>query len=261
METRLEEDRKYDHSVTQALLGDVREFFQGLRLAVPERGSVRAAAEKGAAQDPVELFRIEKGCEPIYASCSGGSDMEENLILFQDRLEELLDHLIDLLNRNKDLDEESQKNLNNYARAVHKAVKVYENQRRRKTAGLQVLETVAEIREALRQLFSEIVGSYIIVVLCDGLYERVKNDAGPIYKMVIREVNGFLAGLGVYTETVTPGERPNPELVEPTPDSAENFTDDYQKFEAVDKVCRYPYLFADGTKIIDGRARIWRRRD
>ncbi len=79
--------------------------------------------------------------------------------------------------------------------------------------------------------------------------------------MVIREVNEFLSENGVYTRNVFTGEPIDPEYMEPTPDSAENFTTDYQKFETVDEIYRYPYLFSDERKIADGQVRIWRRKD
>jgi len=123
------------------------------------------------------------------------------------------------------------------------------------------LSTVEELREELRQLFSEIISNYVITVLFDGLYERVKNNSGQIYEMVVNEVNEFLTVNGVYTRLVSVGEPIDPEYVEPTMDSVENYTTDFQKFDTIDEIYRYPYLFSDGIKITDGRARIWRRRD
>ena len=52
-----------------------------------------------------------------------------------------------------------------------------------------------------------------------------------------------------------------PEFMEPTMDSAENYTEDFNKFDTIDEIRRYPYLFTDGAKIIDGQAKIWRRKD
>ena len=128
-------------------------------------------------------------------------------------------------------------------------------------AQLRELSETAELREELRRFFTSILSKYIIEALCDPLYERLKNHAGPIYEMVLMEVNGFLASAGVRTENVRSGDADDPELIDPTEDSRENFTEDYQLFDKIDKVYRYPYLFADGAKIADGKARIWRRRD
>ena len=120
---------------------------------------------------------------------------------------------------------------------------------------------MADLREELQRLFSEIIANYIIVVLFDALYERINNGAGPIYEMVVREINSFLAQNGIYTRKIFVGEKIEPEFMEPTMDSAENYTEDFNKFDTIDEIRRYPYLFTDGAKIIDGQAKIWRRKD
>ena len=258
------ESREYNHSETRQLLGEVRDFFQKrLRLIVPEWVTTEEGAPGEKEGEAVKAFRIEmeQAGAPVYQACNGYDDLEGVLDLFDQKLNELLDNLDDLLDKNGDLDDESRRSLECYASAVEKCSTVYGNQQKMRRAGFKELSTVDELRDELRLLFSEIIDRYIIRVLFDALYERVKNNAGRIYELVIYEVNTFLAEMGVYTKTISPGEPVDPEFMESTPDSAENFTDDYRKFDTIDEVYRYPYLFADGTKIVDGRGRIWRRRD
>jgi len=258
-ETILAEDKGYEHAETKRLLEEIRAFFQGkLRLVVPERVSMGMDAARSGERDPARAFLIEKGGDPIYLSCGGRDDLERVLDAFEQKLNDLLDHFDDLFDQNSELDDESKDSLDCYAKVLDKCINVYRIQRKRRMQQFMELSTVDEMRDELRLLFSEILSNHIIAVLCDALYERVKNNSGQIYEIVVREINAFLAGLGVYTKAVVPGERIDPEFMEATLDSAENFTDDCQKVDTVEKIRRYPYLFSDGSKIIDGQARIWR---
>ena len=262
MEAVLAESKGYEHDETKRLLEELRELFQSrLRVVVSEHSSMRAKEAEQEARDPVETFQIERSGEPIYALCGSVDDLEKILDAFNEKLNELYDHFEELLDKNSGLDDESRESLECYASAVDKCANVYGTQRRKRLTRFKELPTVAEIRDELQLLFSEIISNYIVVVLCDPLYERVKNGSGPVYEMAVREINGFLAEVGVYTKAVAPGEMIDPEFMEPTPDSAENYTDDFRRFDVVERIYRYPYLFSDGAKVIDGRVRIWRRRD
>lgn len=257
----LKVDKEYDHQESKNLLKEVRDFFQSkLRIIVPEWITKKKVVTEDVPTGVVETFFIEKADEAIYKNCNGYDDLAGILDLFDERLNTLLDNMDDLLDKNNDLDDETKKSLDDYATAIDKCVNVYTTQRKRQISKFKELSTVGEIQDELRQLFSNIISKYIIV-LFDGLYERVSNNAGPVYEMVIREINQFLAENGVQTKAVKPGEILDPEYMEPTPDSAENFTDDFRKFDRIDEICRYPYMFTDGAKICDGCARIWRRKD
>lgn len=259
----LAENKEYNHEESKELLTQVRGFFQKkLKLVVPEWITPKeAGAESNKGGGIIKFFYIEKADEPIYLSCNGYDDLNGILDLFEQRLNQLLDNLDNLLDNNGDLDDESKKSLESYASAVDKCVNVYRTQRKKRMSRFRELSTVEELRDELRLLVSEIISNYVIAVLFDGLYERVKNNSGQIYEMVINEVNEFLTVNGVYTRTVCVGDTIDPEYMEPTPDSVENFTADFQKFDTIDEIYRYPYLFSDGIKITDGRARIWRRKD
>lgn len=254
--------KKYDHQEIKNLLVGVRDFFQSeLKVIVPEWISTKKNETKEAVVGAITSFYIEKTAEPIYAACNGYDDIRDILNCFGDRLNDLIDSMDDLLDKNTDLDDESKSSLESYAGTIEKCLNVYNTQKKRRAAKFKELSTVNEIRDELQQLFREIIANYIISVLFDALYERINNNSGPIYEMVIKEVNNFLATNGVYTKLVAIGDRIEPEYMEPTTDSSENFTDDFNKFDTIDEIRRYPYLFADGVKIIDGRARIWRRKD
>lgn len=257
----LKADKEYDHQESKNLLKEVRDFFQSkLRIIVPEWITQKESVVEDARVGVVEAFFIEKAAEPIYKSCNGYDDLAGIIDLFDRRLNTLLDNMDELLDKNSELDDETKKSLDDYATAIDKCLNVYTTQRRRQMSKFKELSTVGEIQDELRQLFSDIIRKYIIV-LFDGLYERVSNNAGPVYGMVIHEINQFLAENGVQTKGVKLGEMLDPEYMEPTPDSAENFTEDFQKFDRIDEIRRYPYMFTDGAKICDGCARIWRRRD
>lgn len=255
-------NKSYDHQETQSLLAEVRSFFQTkLRIIVPEWITPRKAVVETEEAGAIKAFYIEKSGRPLYEACNGYDDLKGILQLFDDRLNDLLDSMDNLLDNNVDLDEESKKSLDSYASAIEKCLNVYSTQKKRRAAKFKELSTVAELREELQQLFSEIIEKYIIVVLFDALYERINNGAGPIYEMVVGEINSFLAKNGIYTRKISIGEKIEPEFMEPTMDSAENYTEDFSKFDTIDEIRRYPYLFTDGVKIIDGQAKIWRRKD
>lgn len=257
----LNSDKEYDHLESKMLLKEVREFFQSkLRVIVPEWITKKESMLKETSDDIIKIFLIEKKSEPIYNDCNGYDDLESILDLFDSRLNKLLDNIDELIDKNDELDDETKKSLCDYSKAIEKCLTVYNTQRKRQMSKFKELSTVDELQEKLRQLFSEIIIKYIIV-LFDGLYERVSNDAGPVYEMLIREINQFLAENGIWTKMVMTGEMLDPEYMEPTQDSAENYTEDFQKFDKIDKIRRYPYLFSDGLKICDGCARIWRRKD
>ncbi len=258
----LNESVEYDHAKSRILLSEVREFYQKrLKVVVSEWKTDREEVKEREEESVINIFYIEKGKEPIYSSCMGYDDIYGILDLFDERLNALLDNLDNLLDNNSDMEDDSKKSLESYASAVDKCINVYGAQRKKRMSNFKDLSTVDEIKNEIRQLLSEIISNYIISVMFDGLYERLKNNAGKIYEMVIREINEFLSENGVYTGTVDVGDKIDPEYMEPTPDSATNITTDFQKFETVDEIYRYPYLFSDGEKVIDGRARIWRRKD
>ena len=259
-EMMFDTNKEYDHQETKNLLAGVRDFFQSkLKVIVPEWISLGRVVYKDTAVGAIAAFCIEKTADPIYAACNRFDDIRDILGLFEERLNDLLDSMDNLLDNNVDLDEESKKSLESYAGAIEKCLNVYNTQKKRRAAKFKELSTVDEIRDELQQLFSEIIANYIITVLFDALYERIHNNAGLIYELVVKEVNKFLAVNGVYTKIVSVGHKIEPEYMEATTDSAENFTDDFNKFDTIDEVRRYPYMFADGVKIIDGQARIWRR--
>lgn len=258
----LAEEREYNHDESKSLLTEVREYFhKKLKWIVPEWITRKETALEAVAGSAIKTFYIEKANGPIYLTCNGYDELNGVLDLFEQRLNSLLDSLDNLLDYNSDLDDESRESLESYASAVEKCVNVYTTQRKKRMSRFRELLTVKELQDELRQLFSEIISNYLITVLFDGLYERVKNNSGQIYEMVVSEVNEFLAVNGAYTKTVSEGDIIDPEYMEPTPDSSGHFTADYLKYDSVDEIYRYPYLFSDGTKIIDGRVRIWRRKD
>lgn len=257
----LKADKEYDHQESKKLLMTVRYFFQSkLRIIVPEWITEKESVSEDTPTGIVEAFLIVKIAEPIYKACNGYDDLMGILDLFDHRLNILLDNMDELLDKNNELDDETKHSLEDYATAIDKCLNVYTTQRKRQMPKFKELSTVGEIQEELRQLFADIISKYIIV-LFDGLYERICNNAGPVYEMIIREINQFLAENGVETKVVRTGEALDPEYMEPTPDSAENYTDDFQKFDKIDEIRRFPYLFTDGFKICDGCAKIWRRKD
>lgn len=257
----LDSSKKYDHQETRSLLADVRNFYQSkLKIIIPEWITPKASADQNENSSIAEIFYIEKAAEPIYAECNGYDDLNGILRLFEERLNELLDGLDHLLDNNSDMDDETRNSLESYADAIEKCGNVYGTQKRKRAAKFKELSTVNELREELQQLFSEMIARYI-VVLFDALYERIHNGAGPVYALVVKEINTFLAANGVYTRMVSAGEKLDPEYMEPTPDSSENITEDFSKFDVIDEIRRYPYVFADDVKIADGLARIFRRKD
>lgn len=260
--TVLNNDKGYDHQETQRLLTRVRDFFQKkLRVIVPECITEKEEQADQVNNGFIEAFFINEEKEAIFSACNEFSDLEGILNLFESRLNELLQSMDDLLDKNIDLDDESKESLTSYANAIDKCVNVYGIQKRKRMDKFKKLNSVSEIQDELRQLFTEIVANYIIAVLFDALYERIKNNSGTIYELVVREVNEFLSQNGIYTMHVNIGDTIDPEYMEPTSDSSENYTDDYQKFDKIDEIKRYPYMFKGGYKIVDGYARIWRRKD
>lgn len=255
-------DKEYDHQETKRLLMEVKNFCQiKLKMIVPEWVTSKVRVEKVSQDSAITYFYIEKVKNPIYEVCSGYDDVDKILGIFEDRLNDLLGNMDELLDRNIDLDDESKKSLESYASAIDKCFTVYSKQQKRRSAKIKELSTVDEIKEELQQLFTEIIANYIIAVLFDALYERINNGAGQVYEMVVKQINNFLALNGVYTRKICIGEKIEPEYMEPTQDSLQNYTDDFNKFDTIDEIRRYPYLFADDTKIIDGQVRIWRRKD
>lgn len=261
-EIMFDTNKEYDHQETKSLLAGVKDFFRRkLKVIVPEWINPKETETKEAVTGAITAFYIEKSAEPVYVACNGYDDIRDILSLFEERLNNLLDSMDDLLDKNTDLDDESKSSLESYAGAIEKCLNVYNTQKKRRAVKFKEFSTVNEIREEIQQLFGEIIANYIIVVLFDALYERISNNSGLVYEMVVKEVNDFLAANGIYTKAVSIGDRIEPEYMEPTADSAENFTDDFNKFDTIDEIRRYPYMFADGVKIIDGQARIWRRKD
>lgn len=258
----LKNDKEYDHQETKSLLTKVRDFFQTkLRIIVPECVTEKEEMTDQVNNGFIEAFYIDEGVDAIFTLCNGFDDLEGILDLFESKLNELLDGMDDLLDKNADLDDESKKSLDSYASAIDKCIYVYGIQKRKRMSKFKELNSVAEIQDELRQLFTEIVANYIIAVLFDALYERIKNNSGTVYEMVVRDVNEFLSQNGIYTKHVNVGDAIDPEYMEPKSDSSENYNDDYQKFDKIDEIRRYPYMFKGGYKIADGYARIWRRKD
>lgn len=256
----LKEEKVYMHQESKELLEEVRSFFQGkLKMIGIEWVSDRK--NNKVAENGMRLFVIEKANRPLYESCNGLEDVDKLLDQFNNNLENLLDSFDALMDNNKEISDDDRDNLDSYANAIYKGITVFGTQRKRHNAVFKELSTVEELRDTLKSLISKIIVDYIILVLIDALYERIKNNAGEVYTLAVNEINKFLAENGVYTKEVVLGETIDPEFLEPTSDSCDNVTDDFNKFDTIDEIRRYPYLFMDGTKILDGSARIWRRKD
>ena len=74
------------------------------------------------------------------------------------------------------------------------------------------------------------------VLIVSGANMNIKNNAGEVYTLAVNEINKFLAENGVYTKEVVLGEMIDPEFIEPTNDSCDNVTDDFQKFDTIDEI-------------------------
>lgn len=259
----LEDNKEYAHEESVELLEEVRGFFQGKHkmIGIEWISEKKKNNNENDVNAGAKLFVIKKGNQPLYESCNGLEDVERILDQFGAGLNALADDMYALVDNNQDLDKESKNSLESYAGAVDKGVTVFKNQRRRRGAKFKELSTVDDLKEELKHFMSEIIGNYVIIVLVDALYGRIKNHAGEIYMLAVNEINKFLAVNGVYTMEISAGDLIDPEYVEPTQDSIDNVTDDFNKFDIIEEVRRHPYLFTDGTKILDGSAKIWRRKD
>lgn len=259
----LEDEKKYNHEESVKLLEEVRNFFQeSLKMIGIELDSGKKSIDSAEnIKKDFKKFFIKKGKEPLYKSCNGITNVEKILDKFNKNLENLYDNFESLIDNNQNIDENSKNNINSYLKAIEKGINVFEKQRKRRNAKFKELSTVEELQEELKQFISEIIVNYIILVLVDALYERIKNNSGDIYFLAINEINNFLKENGVYTKEINLGEEIDLEYVEPTQDSSDNLTDDFNKFNTINEIRRYPYLFADGSKLLDGSAKIWRRKD
>lgn len=263
-EFMFDEKKTYNHQESKNLLSKVRVFFQTkLRVIVPEWISPKEKEESSTESYNgfIEVFCINECSEPIYSCCNGFDDIKEILDSFSVKIGNLIDYMDQIIDNNKDLDDITRDALDSYAKALDKSLTVYENQINKRMTKFKELQTVRDLREELYHLFSEIISKYIISVLFDGLYERLKNNSGPVYELVVKEIDAFLASIGVCTRNISIGESIDSEYMEATPDSLENYTDDYKMFDKVSEIRRYPYVFKDGQKIADGVVKIWRRND
>ena len=263
MESILEENKTYLSQESKELLEEVRGFMQGKlkMVGVEWTFSKRSWNQDETLNKGIELFFIKKGVAPIDSFCNSLEDMEKQLDQLESRLICLADSFYALVDNNPDLEKESKNSLESYAKTVDKSVTILENQRKKRRIKWKELSGINEFTEEIKSLIRKIIGDYVISVLADALYERIKNNAGEVYTLVIKEMNQFLIDNGVYTKEIKVGEQMDPEYVEPTKDSIENITEDFHKFDTIEEIRRYPYLFLDDTKILDGSAKIWRRND
>ena len=257
----LDGTKEYVHEESKILLEEVRSFFQGrLKMIGIEWVSEKLNNDAKETEGPT-LFVIKNANVTPYEKCNGISDVNKIFSDFGNSLEGLIDNLDAIIDNNKDISEDCKESISSYAAAVEKAFTVFGNQRKRRMPKINEMDSVSEIRFEIKQLISEIISNYIVQVLVDALYSRIKNNAGEVYELAVGEVNKFLADNGVITKEVKVGEVLNPEYIEPTSDSVDNITEDFVKFDTIEEIRRYPYFFNDGTKILDGTAKIWRRKD
>ena len=261
-EYMLDDKKEYTHEESKTLLEEVRSFFQGkLKMVGIEWVSEKNCNDEKHSSTEATIFVIRNAKEAPFEKCNGLDDVSQILNDFEESLITLVDNIDSLIDNNKDLDAETKSSLESYASAVDKAATIYGTQRKRRMPKIREMSSVGEIRDEIKHLISEIIANYVVTVLVDALYSRIKNGAGEAYELAIAEVNQFLATNGVVTKEIKVGEVLNPEYVEPTPDSSDNVTDEYVKFDTIEEIRRYPYFFSDGTKILDGAAKIWRRKD
>ena len=97
----LKNDKEYDHKETKSLLAKVRDFFQTkLRIIVPECVTEKEEQTSSVNNGFIEAFSIAEGAEAIFSACNGADDLEGILDLFEGRLNDLLDGMDDLLDKN-----------------------------------------------------------------------------------------------------------------------------------------------------------------
>ena len=196
---------------------------------------------------------------PIYKICTKKSDLKGTFELFYDRLNDFIDDLKGLINNTTD--DNLINNLNSYIKVIEKSKIIYKNQIIVRRNIFKEAETINELQEEIQGLFSLIMEKYIIFVLIDALYERLKNGNSNIYKEVLKKLNKFLQDNGVYTLNIKAGDLMDPECMEATFDSAKNITEDESKYDTISEIRRYPYYFEDEVKIIDGKVKVWRSMD
>jgi len=258
----LQDKKNYNHQESIKLLGEVRNLFQEkLKLVVIEWISEEKEQNiEKQIESCSKIFIVKKEKKPLYEQCNGIDDVEKVLNNFNNSLERLLNNFDAIVDNNININADSKNSLESYADAINKGITVFQNQRKRRSSKFKELSTVKELREELRCFLAEIISRYIIQVLIVALYERIKNNAGEIYKLAVNQINKFFVENGVYTKEINLGEKIDPEFVEPTIDSVDNVTDDFNKLDTIDEIRRYPYLFTDETMILDGSAKIWRRK-
>ncbi len=256
----MEETKKYNHERTVELLNGARELVTGkLKIIVQEWKTEEPVSGNlaGENKSSIGLFYIEKAEQPLYEKITGINDVNKAFESFADMIDDVLEQLDAIEDNNAGLDDNTKNTIQTYAKVFDKAYSVFENRKKKEMTSLKELSTVTELKEATAQMFRSILGDYIIKPVVTPLYETI--DKNEVYPLILRELNEFLKKNGVYTERIEVGEPIDPEKVEPSEDSIGNIADDYTKVDTIAEVKRYPYFFADGTKVMDGYAKIYVR--
>lgn len=209
-----------------------------------------------SSQDYLSFFAIEKSSEPIYSSMNSIDDLqkikESILNLFDDFItsfEDYFERIEDQLDK-KDVEslEIILKTLQNRRKKFDTALKRFKPE---DTWGVSKISE--EFSFELTKLLKDLIDATMMPITT-GI------KIHSCYQDILKLENKFLSELGIYTDTLSVGDKVNEVVWEKIfPQECEDCkTDNKDKHDVIKELFNYPYLFSESCIISEAKVTLWK---
>ena len=240
-------DFKADRQLTEDALALLARAGIHFQVSTPKRAEEEVAA---FSNEWLEKFVIDTDNPAFFLNIKSPDDVRAFNEKFIARLAKIQATFNKYIDDNSDvLSEEMQKKIISFKAPFSRAESGVSSRRKIIERKVSEANSIEEVRGELRKVFTgylKNIFSHVINPLCDGM--RLTSDAA--YEFILREVNEFLAELGILTLTVeiggkVPDDDDFPYELKPS----ENFTSDFDKKDSVVEIERYAYVFNEGRGV------------
>lgn len=246
------EDLKPDTSTVKKLLEEVKGFFREKRIIMKSRADKNEiSTEQVQNSQWIKDFIIPAELSAFYLQIDSPEDIETLNNDLERNLVEVQDNLKNFLNNNSDLEEPLKKKVSSFISLLLKAQTIIKKGGLKKSlkAAVQRCTDVEELREESGRLYAKFIKEHILEQIIVPSYEGLRHNPNEeVYRIVVKEMNQFLAKLGVMTIQIDEGEiwKDN----SPYKPAAETNSDEYkttneQEKDIIKAVLRYAYAFQE----------------
>ena len=239
-------------SVVENLLNDISNFCRDKGIVVKSRAKTKAgAADNTKNSQWIKDFIIQPNESAFYLRINSPDDIKTLNDELNSYIKNAQDGLRSFLRNNSDLEEPLKKKVDSFIGHLERA-KIQVTKGRLKKELKAVVETcnsVDELRKKTGNIYAKFIKDDILAQIMYPSYEGLRHNPNEtVYFSVVKEINQFLANLGVMTVQIDEGDiwqDDSPYNVSEESNADEYKTADERQKDTVRAVLRYAYAFQE----------------